>query len=117
LRDENKNPYPHKFHRTLRIDEFTNKYSGKEIQNNVFLEDVTESITGRIMSIREASAKLVFIDLHGDEHKVQVLLTANAYKGDFEFIRTSMRRGDIIGVTGNPGNSKTGELSIRPSEI
>lgn len=28
-----------------------------------------------------------------------------------------MRRGDIVGVSGNPGRTKTGELSIRPTEI
>ena len=69
------------------------------------------------MSIREASAKLVFIDLHGDDGKVQVLATANAYKGDFEAVRLALRRGDIIGVVGVPGRANKGELSIRPTEI
>lgn len=28
-----------------------------------------------------------------------------------------MRRGDIIGVEGTPGRSKSGELSVRPTSI
>ena len=87
IKEENKNPYPHKFQRTLRIDEYNKKYSEKEIANSAFLEDVTESITGRVYSIREASSKLVFIDIHGDDAKVQIFATLNAYKGDFEFVR------------------------------
>jgi lysyl-tRNA synthetase class 2 len=28
-----------------------------------------------------------------------------------------LRHGDIIGVEGNPGKTKTGELSVRPTRI
>lgn len=117
LREKNTNPYPHKYNRTLRIDEFCTKYSAQEIANNTFLEDVTESVTGRIMSIRAAGAKLVFLHIHGDEGKLQVIATAQNYTGDFEFLHEALRRGDIIGVTGNPGRTKTNELSIRASKI
>lgn len=36
------------------------------------------------------------------------------HKGNEEFsiIHARLRRGDIIGVQGNPGRTKTGELSI-----
>ena len=69
------------------------------------------------MSIRAAGAKLIFIDLHGDDSKVQVMATANNFEGNFEFLHEALRRGDIIGVVGVPGCSKTGELSIRPTKI
>ena len=45
------------------------------------------------------------------------MATAQDYKGDFEQLHVAVRRGDIIGVTGVAGRSKTGELSIRPSNI
>lgn len=41
-----------------------------KIEPNTFLEDRTEALTGRIMSIRSAGAKLIFMDLHGDDFKV-----------------------------------------------
>jgi len=46
------------------------------------------------------------------------MATAANYKDeDFDNLSTRIKRGDIIGVVGQPGRSKTGELSIRPSSI
>jgi lysyl-tRNA synthetase class 2 len=45
------------------------------------------------------------------------MATAQNYEGDFDQIHHSIRRGDIIGVTGVAGRSKTGELSIRSIKI
>lgn len=117
IREEGKNPYPHKFDRTHRIDEFNKDFDPVCVEKGVFLEDRQVAITGRIMSIREAGHKLFFIDLVGDDAKVQVMATAQNYEGNLEQVHHSIRRGDIIGVIGVPGRSKTGELSIRPKKI
>ena len=69
------------------------------------------------MSIRAQGGKLLFIDLVGDDSKVQLLATAANYIGDFDQLSVALRRGDIIGVQGVAGRSKTGELSIRPTHI
>jgi len=45
-------------------------------EKGVFLEDQLVSVTGRVMSIRAAGPKLVFIDLTGDDFKIQVMATA-----------------------------------------
>ena len=116
LRDQNINPYPHKFTRTHRIDEFRRDYD-EQITEKVFIEDQTVSLTGRIMAIRGAGANLIFIDLEGDGAKVQVMAQSNSYQGEFSALHGSLRRGDIIGVEGQPGRSKTGELSVRPTKI
>ncbi len=69
----------------MRIDEYNKVYGVQEIANSVFLADKEESITGRVMSIRAAGHKLIFFDLVGDEHKVQVMANAEFYvDGDFE---------------------------------
>jgi len=44
-----------------------------------------------------------------------VFATANEYTGDFDFLKDTLRRGDIVGIKGHAGRTKTGELSIRPS--
>lgn len=75
------------------------------------------SLTGRIYNIRTASAKLIFIDLMEDNAKVQVFATEADYEGDFEVLHKIVRRGDIIGVEGYAGRTKTSELSIRPTKI
>lgn len=78
VRDSGVNPYPHKFTRTHRIDEFRTTYEAS-ITENVFIEDQTVSLTGRILSIRASGAKLIFIDLEGDNAKVQIMATINNY--------------------------------------
>ena len=48
------------------------------------------------------------------------MATAAAYKkSEAEFVTdtTKLRRGDIVGVVGNPGRTKKGELSIIPTEV
>ena len=116
LRDQNINPYPHKFTRTHRIDEFRAEYLEKTT-DNTFLEDQTVSLTGRVITIRGAGNHLIFIDLEGDQAKVQVLAQSDFYQGEFTELHSHLRRGDIIGVEGCPGRSKSGELSVRPTRI
>lgn len=52
-----------------------------------------------------------------DNAKIQVFATQADYKDDFEVLHKIIRRGDIIGVEGYPGRTKTSELSIRPTKI
>ena len=42
-----------------------------------------------------------------------------SYKSEDDFVRINnkLRRGDIIGVRGNPGKTQKGELSIVPVEM
>lgn len=112
---EGRNPYPHKFFVSLSILEYVEKYGG--LSNGEHQEDVSVSLAGRIMSKRSSSSKLFFYDLHGGGTKVQVM--ADASKSDldeaeFSKFHSSVKRGDIVGVTGFPGKTKRGELSIFP---
>ena len=83
------------------------------------LKNVRHSIAGRVHAIRRAGTKLIFIDLRGEGVKVQVLANANLYGDQEKFSQDTDKigRGDIIGVTGNPGKSKKGEYSIVPESI
>jgi hypothetical protein len=49
----------------------------------------------------------------------QVMATASAYKSeaDYPVDTGKLRRGDIVGVVGNPGRTKKGELSVIPREL
>ncbi|KNA24062.1 hypothetical protein SOVF_019180 [Spinacia oleracea] len=112
------NPYPHKFSVTLSVAGYIEKYG--VLGNGEHLEDVQVSLAGRIMNKRESSSKLLFYDLHGDGFKVQVMTDAKISElGDAEFLKfhSSVKRGDIVGVTGFPGKSKRGELSIFPKSF
>lgn len=52
LRAEGKNPYPHKFERTHRIDEFVKAFDSVCSEPDKFHEDKLVSLTGRVLSIR-----------------------------------------------------------------
>ncbi|KAF5456338.1 hypothetical protein F2P56_025833 [Juglans regia] len=110
--------YPHKFHVSMSILEYGEKYG--VLNNGDHLEDVSVNLAGRIMSKRSSSSKLYFYDLHCGVAKVQVM--ADASKSDldeaaFSIFHSNVKRGDIVGVVGFPGKTKRGELSIFPKSF
>lgn len=88
------------------------------IADGEHIED-TVSVAGRILSKR-GQGKLMFYDLHGEGVKIQIMSDLSRYEGGeekFREIHSLLKRGDIVGVTGSPGKSKKGELSIFPTKI
>lgn len=65
------------------------------------------------------SSKLIFYDLNAEGSKVQVYLNASLFPNEetFETLVQLIKRGDIVGIKGQPGRTKTGELSIAPLEM
>jgi lysyl-tRNA synthetase, class II len=114
---EGGNPYPHKFHVDYRIPDFVSEFDPKT-EAGVQLENITLSVAGRIISVR-GQGKLYFYDIRGDGAKIQVMSSLATYESEeaFHKIHRTLKRGDIVGVTGYPGKSKNGELSIFPSTI
>ncbi|GAA5836014.1 hypothetical protein JCM11251_006626 [Rhodosporidiobolus azoricus] len=109
------NPYPHKFHVTISLPAYIEKYSKACANAGDRSEDVV-SVAGRIHSMRAQGAKLRFYDLYAEGQKIQVMATANDCESpeEFEAIHSLFRRGDILGITGNPTRTKRNELSILP---
>ena len=95
----------------------TNRYAS--LSNGSEDAGVEVSIAGRVYAKRESSAKLVFYDLSAENSKVQILADFKRYKGaeGFEKMVETIKRGDIIGVTGTPTRTNKGELSVVPSTI
>ncbi|RLO06753.1 hypothetical protein DYB28_006828 [Aphanomyces astaci] len=111
------NPYPHKFHVTISVPEFVQTYHGIEAGSHV--ETTVVSVAGRLMSKRASGAKLHFYGLHADGASIQVMSQIDVYANEAEYARihAALRRGDLVGVTGFPGKSKKGELSIFPTSL
>lgn len=112
------NPYPHKFHVDYRLPDYTTEFGEKTMEGER-IEDSIVSIAGRIVSVR-GQGKLYFYDIRGDGAKVQMMSDLKTYasgEDDFYKIHRTIKRGDIVGIKGYPGKSKTGELSIFPTEI
>jgi len=117
MKDKGTNPYPHKFQTTMQISDFIAKY--KDItKNDEFFKDEV-ALAGRVMTIRAVSGKLIFYDFVGDNGaKIQIFANATFHKeGDFKEAHANIRRGDVVGVVGYAGRTKTGELSIAPKSI
>ncbi|KAF2073427.1 hypothetical protein CYY_005275 [Polysphondylium violaceum] len=111
------NPWPHKFNVTHALPKFVEEFSS--IQKEDPPSTTVVSIAGRVLSKRSAGAGLVFYDITGEFNKVQVLVNKRLYASEEAFVKINglLRRGDIIGATGNAGRSKTGELSLFATEI
>ncbi|XP_021730026.1 lysine--tRNA ligase, cytoplasmic-like [Chenopodium quinoa] len=112
-KDSGTDPYP-KFSVTKNIAEFVESYkSAKED-----LKHVVEAIAGRIMNKRgKSKSKLIFYDLCSDGHKIQLMVFADNFELDeteFSNLHDSVKRGDIVGVSGYPGFNKKGELLFCP---
>ncbi|KAJ1951583.1 lysyl-tRNA synthetase [Linderina macrospora] len=115
MRAEGPYPYPHKFHVTMSVPAFIEKYSA--LKAGEILTDVEVRLAGRIHNKRASGAKLRFYDLHAEDKRVQVMASAGDSERDFAAVHDVLRRGDIVGVRGYPGVSKRGELSIFPRDI
>lgn len=117
LQEQGRTMFPHKFHAGIRHAEFIEKYSS--VEAGAHKEDEIVSITGRALSKR-GQGKLMFYDLHAGGLKIQIMSDMSRYEGGedaFREIHSLVKRGDLIGVTGFPGKSKKGELSVFPTSI
>jgi len=127
--------YPHKWAVDMNIPEFREKYEGCAAEGCAAEGALggEVNIAGRVMSMRNASAKLMFIDLHGEGEKVQVHLEYSKYDNESDSMKDlakangqdsafsektdRIKRGDIIGARGIPGYSKRGELSLFATQV
>ncbi|XP_077869120.1 lysine--tRNA ligase-like [Saccoglossus kowalevskii] len=115
-KENGENPYPHKFHVSISLAAFLDKYNHLKAEEKL-QDEVT--VAGRVHAKRLSGAKLIFYDLRAEGVKLQIMANARFFASEDEFfeINERIRRGDIIGVKGNPGKTKKGELSIMPTHM
>jgi lysyl-tRNA synthetase class 2 len=111
--------YPHKFEVAYTIPQF--KAAFASLKENDERSSTVTSIAGRIVAKRSSGSKLHFLTIQGDMETVQVISMRTDYTaGDdaaFANMHNVIKRGDIIGIRGVAGISKTGEFSMMASEI
>ena len=71
----------------------------------------TVRVAGRIMLLRSAGS-LVFIDLHDRTGRIQIMLGKKQVGPEAWKIVECLDLGDLIGVDGRLGHSKTGEMTV-----
>ncbi|KAK6522657.1 hypothetical protein TWF281_002093 [Arthrobotrys megalospora] len=106
--------------RRISIRDFCAKYS--YLENEAIEKDQKHLATvyGRIKTIRKSSSKLRFLDIIADGFKIQVMSSfgrSGVERPDFDNAYSKLKKGDIISITGLPGRTKAGEISIYATEL
>ncbi|XP_053663260.1 lysine--tRNA ligase-like [Anopheles marshallii] len=116
-KDPLNDPYPHKFHVTISIGDFIEKYNN--LLPGTVLNASYVSVAGRIQDMRKYGSTFMFLDLHGMELKLQIMANTQMYQSEKQFYEDTSKlwRGDIIGVVGAPGKTKKGVLSVMAKKI
>ena len=109
LRDQGKDPFINEsYNVTHKSNEINDNYEA--------LEGEEVSIAGRIMSKR-GQGKVSFSDIQDSEGRTQLFIKKdNIGDENYELFKT-YDIGDIIGAVGEVFKTKTGEISLRVSEI
>lgn len=112
-------PYPHKWELTHTLPKVIDEFDAKCVEKGKFFDEHVVTLAGRVTSIRSASKKLFFIDITGEQSKIQIFANMAKYGNNEDFEKTMgiIKRGDIIGVTGPIGRTKKGEFSVAPTKI
>lgn len=101
--------YPHKFHATMSVPQFRTQY--ESIASSDRAPETNVAICGRLMNVRQSSKNLIFYTLEADGAQVQVFCNHQEDSVTWEN-HDVIRRGDIVGFRGQPGRTKTNELSL-----
>ena len=110
---EKKDAYPHKFHCSHTVKEFMAEFNSESLTASDIKKDTEVTVAGRINSVR--TGKTCFFDVIGDGDKIQIVMLNDVFDGDdekFKEVSKMFRRGDIVGIKGHPGKTKTGEMSV-----
>lgn len=105
--------YPHEFRRSHTIAEIRAKYT--QVGHDPSSDQVITA--GRLYGVRD-HGKTFFADLRDETGRIQLYIRKDALpEGKFQMFKSSIERGDIIGVTGRIFKTKVGEISIFVDDI
>ncbi|KAJ3343782.1 hypothetical protein HDU93_006699 [Gonapodya sp. JEL0774] len=96
------------------VDAFAGKYAAGERDSGK-----VATVMGRITAKRVAGKGSMFLDIVRDRHRLQVLVNAKHLNSAEEHNKWegALLTGDVIEVTGFPGVTRTGELSVIATQM
>jgi len=115
LRELGVNPYANDFRVEHTFDQINTKYADATLEA---LEGSKDSYTvaGRVMAVR-SFGKAAFLALQDRTGKLQVFVQKNSIGDESFTVFKLMDLGDIIGITGTPFRTKTGELTLHATSF
>ena len=113
-------PFTNRFRPTHSLASFISLYSS--LAAAARLPSLSLSLAGRITAKRTLSPNLTFLVLSSSTTSLQVMCTRSAWtpapgEDDGWALLRLLRIGDVVGVSGYPGKTKSGELSLIPRSI
>ena len=108
LRERGVNPYPYNYKPTHT--------SGEILENYDDLEEKDVTVAGRIMALRKMG-KASFFHIQDMGGRIQVYIKRDEVGEDAYVNFKLMDIGDVVGVTGYPFTTKSGEKSIHTKEF
>lgn len=106
-------PYPVRFRPTVTLAQVRQRHA--DLEAGASSGEVV-TIAGRVVA-RRKMGRLEFLVLREDGHDVQLLCVAGRLTDDARAILELVDVGDWLGATGEVVCSKTGELSVQPTEL
>ncbi|MBE9513070.1 MAG: lysine--tRNA ligase [Chloroflexi bacterium] len=113
LRARGINPYPPRFHRSHTTEQAIALLKQTEAG---LTEDNEVSVAGRIMAKRPMG-KVSFLDLHDNSGKIQLYCHRDLLSKDDLTLLKDIDIGDIIGISGKPFQTKSGEPTIEVKSL
>ncbi len=118
LRQMGINPYAYKFDKKNTAAELIAKYGRKPEEGVSEVPQVEVSLAGRIVSLR-LIGKVAFFHLQDEDDKIQCYIARDDVGDEFykKVFKKLVDIGDIVGVKGTLFRTKTGELTVKVSEL
>lgn len=108
IKDAGIDPFPHEFNKIHHIGDFCDNH-------NKLDENVTTA--GRIVSFRKMG-KASFLHLQDETGKIQVYMKSTELpENQYDGIGRNLDLGDFLGVSGKLFKTKTGEITVKASNI
>jgi lysyl-tRNA synthetase class 2 len=103
-------PYPHRFDATHTVPEVVAGFGDTSVET-LTEEKPRARLAGRILALR-LHGKTGFADLHAGGQRLQCYFRRDALGDDGFQLFKLLDLGDVIGVEGHVGRTKTGELTL-----
>lgn len=115
LRGQGANPFANDFKpdaKTWKIQELYGARSAEELEG----ETAAHTLAGRVMAVRDFG-NMAFLDLRDGSGRIQLVANKKVIGPELMAEVKKIDVGDIVGVSGRPMRTRTGELSIRIESI
>lgn len=113
LREMGVEPYPHNFNPTHKAQEILKKHSS--IKPEETTDDIVK-VAGRIMLLR-SMGKVAFLTVQDETGRIQIIVKQDLVGEDKFKAFKKVETGDYFGAEGKVFATKTGEISVKASNI